>query len=328
MSRIVIDMMGSDQGSKMSKEAVLLFKERHPDAELLLVGRKEELQDMEGFEILDAQDVMKMEAGALEALRQKETSMVKAVTAMKERGFDAVVSAGGTGAFLSASALILKKIPGVLRPALVTSFPNLSKGGNVTILDVGASNANTAEEIAQFALMGSLYSQAVDKIEDPNVYLLSNGSEEGKGSPEGKEAHSLLKEAANVNFKGNIEASQVLSGVADVVVTDGYSGNILLKGTEGAAKAIGRLLKKAFKKNPVTMLGYLLAKSGIKELMKTMDPKKIGGALLLGVNGVVVKAHGNSDSEAFLNAIEVAHSLSEQAIVKRIEAGLKEKDNG
>jgi glycerol-3-phosphate acyltransferase PlsX len=235
-----------------------------------------------------------------------------------------VVSAGSTGAFLSASTLMLKKIPGVIRPALVVSFPNLGKGGFCSILDVGASNANTPEEMAQFAVMGSLYESIVNGVSNPSVKLLSNGSEEGKGSPEGKAAYELLKGSKKVNFQGNIEGNKILTGEADVIVTDGYSGNVLLKSTEGAAKAMGGLLKQAFKRNFASKIGYLLTKKGLGPMKNSLDPKKTGGSLLLGVNGVVVKAHGNSDSEAFMHAIEVAYRLATAQIVSKIAEGLKE----
>jgi len=321
MSKLVIDMMGSDLGSAMSKEAVRIFHSVHPDCSLILVGKQDELADMKDFTIIPADDVVSMEMGALEVLRKKDSSMVKAIEAVLSEKADGVVSAGSTGAFLSASTLILRKIPGVIRPALVTSFPNLKAGGFTTVLDVGASNANTPEELAQFAFMGSIYAEKVNKIKSPRVALLSNGSEEGKGSPESKEAYKLLKEDARIRFVGNLEGSQLLSDGADVVVTDGYSGNVMLKSIEGAAKGMSGLLKKAFKRNFWSKIGYLLTKKGFKEMKETLDPKKTGGALLLGINGVVVKAHGNSTPEAFKNAMELAYRLSEAHVVDALKAG-------
>jgi phosphate acyltransferase len=321
MSKLVIDMMGSDLGSTMSKEAVRLFHASHPDCTLILVGKPAELGDMKDFTIIPAEDVVSMEMGALEVLRKKDSSMVKAIEAVVSEKADGVVSAGSTGAFLSASTLILKKIPGVIRPALVTSFPNLKAGGFTTALDVGASNANTPEELAQFALMGSIYASKVNKIASPRVALLSNGSEEGKGSPEGKEAYELLKKDSRIRFVGNLEGSQLLNDEADVVVTDGYSGNVMLKSIEGAAKGMSGLLKKAFKRNLWSKIGYLLTKKGLKEMKEALDPKKTGGALLLGINGVVVKAHGNSTPEAFKNAMELAYRLSEAKVVDALKEG-------
>jgi glycerol-3-phosphate acyltransferase PlsX len=330
MAKLVIDMMGSDLGSEATKQGVVLFHKRHPDCELVLVGKKEELSDLSSlFRIIEAGDVVTMDMGALEVIRKKESSMVEAISAVGLEKADGVVSAGGTGAFLSAATLLLKKIPGVRRPALVTGFPNLTKGGFVTLLDVGASNANTPEELAQFALMGSLYSHLVFGIGYPLVKLLANGTEEGKGSPEGKEAFKLLAADKKISFGGNIEASQVLTGAADVVVTDGFTGNVLLKATEGTAKGVSAMLKKAFKRNLCSMTGYLLSKKGLQEMSDQMNPKKIGGALLIGVNGIVVKAHGNSDGEAFASAIGLADRLASAGAVKKIEEGLREvRDEG
>jgi len=321
MSKLVIDMMGSDLGSAMSKEAVRLFHGAHPDCALVLVGKKAELADMNDYSLIEAEDVVSMEMGALEVLRKKDSSMVKAIEAVISEKADGIVSAGSTGAFLSASTLILKKIPGVIRPALVTSFPNLKTGGFTTALDVGASNANTPEEMAQFALMGAIYAQKVNHIARPRVALLSNGSEEGKGSPEGKKAYPFLREDKRINFVGNIEGSQLLNDGADVIVTDGYSGNVMLKSVEGAAKDLSGLLKKVFKRNLFSKIGYLLAKKGLKEMKDALDPKKTGGALLLGINGIVVKAHGNSTSEAFKNAMELAYRLSEERVVDALKVG-------
>ena len=321
MSKLVIDMMGSDRGSAMCKEAVRLFHSAHPECGLILVGKIDELADMKDFPIIEASDVVSMETGALEVLRKKDSSMVKALEAVVREKADGVVSAGSTGGFLSASALVLKKIPGVLRPALVTSFPNLKSGGFTTVLDVGASNANTPEELVQFALMGSIYSQKINHIVSPRVALLSNGSEEGKGSPEGKEAFHLLQADQRIRFVGNIEGNLLLDNGADVVVTDGYSGNVMLKSVEGAAKGITGLLKKAFQRNFASKMGYLLARKGLKEMKETLDPKKTGGALLLGVNGVVVKAHGNSTPDAFKNAMELAYRLSQAKVVEALAAG-------
>ena len=322
MSKLVIDMMGSDLGSSATKDGVRRFKAAHPDCELILVGRKEELSDLSDCEIIDAPDVVKMEMGALEVLRAKNSSLVKAVSAVVEQKADGVVSAGSTGAFLSAATLIIKKIPGVERPALVTAFPNVNGEGYATVLDVGASSSNTTFELDQFAFMGTLYSRLVYGVEKPRVRLLSNGAEEGKGSALGKEAFPLLKNDSRLNFLGNIEASNALRGEADVIVSDGYSGNVMLKSMEGTAKGMSDLLKKAFKKNLFTKLAYLFVRGGLAEMKEKMNPKTTGGALLVGTNAVVVKAHGNSDGEAFYHAIELADRLAKAELVKKIAEGV------
>ncbi len=320
--KIVVDMMGGDNGLYATLPAVKEFHKRHGDVELTIVGDAAQIGGIEGVEVIDAKKIMKMDAGALEVFRDKETSMAKAVMAALEEKADAIVSSGSTGAFLSLCALRLKKLPGVLRPALVCDFPTLVEGKKVTLLDIGASSENTPEELNQFATIGSLYSKFANGIEEPQVYLLSNGTEEEKGTPVVKAAHQLLKENKNIVFRGNIEAREVMAGFADVIVADGYSGNVLLKSCEGTAKTMSALIKKAFKKNALTMIGYLFAKSGFRDMAKTMDYKNTGGALLLGVNAAAVKAHGNSDTRSFLSALEVAYRLSSRQLLAKIKEGL------
>jgi len=322
MITLAIDMMGGDLGSAELLKGVQNFDAAFPKrVHFILVGKKEELSGTP-YEVVDARDVLPMNAGALDALRAKDSSMYRAVSLVNEGKAEAVVSCGATGAYLSASAVLLKKITGVSRPALITPFPTKIKGKKVTILDVGASNENSAEEIAQFAMMGHLYSKVVLGIKEPKVYLLANGTEEGKGSPEGKEAAKLLAANSKLHYCGNIEARDALMGEADVIATDGFSGNVLLKGDEGIAKIMSGMMKAAFKRNFFSKIGYLLAKKGFDDMAETMDYKNTGGALLIGVNGVVVKAHGNSDALAFYHALDVAAKLSEVDIVNKIKEGL------
>ena len=324
MYKIIVDAMGGDNGSSIVVEAAKKFLEDNKDVELTLVGKKEELASLEGTcRIIDARDIVPMEAGALEVMRLKNSSMMVAIRTCKEENLDAVVSCGSTGGFLSAATLNFKMIPGIKRAALVGPFPTAIKGKKVVILDVGASNENSADELVQFALLGKLYSQAVYGVEKPSIYLLSNGSEEGKGSPEVKAAYKMLKESNFEGFKGNIEARYVLSGDADVVVTDGFTGNIFLKSNEGLAKLMGNLIKSAFKRNLWSKLGYLHVRKGMKEMSETLDHKTIGGAMLLGINGNVVKAHGNSDAFAFYHALRVAKKLAEGDVVNKIKEGLE-----
>ena len=324
MIKIVVDAMGGDNGSSIVVEAAKKFLADYKDVEITLVGKKEELSSLENScRIIDARDIVPMEAGALEVMRLKNSSMMVAIKTLKEEGLDAVVSCGSTGGFLSAATINLKMIPGVKRAALVAPFPTAIKGKNVVILDIGANNENSAEELAQFALMGKLYSQSVYGVEKPSVYLLSNGVEEGKGAPEVKEAYKLLKDSGFEGFKGNIEARYALSGDADVVVADGFTGNIFLKGNEGIAKLMSSLIKKAFKRNLWSKLGYLHVRKGMKEMSETLDYKKTGGAMLLGINGNVVKAHGSSNAEAFYYALLVAKKLAEKDVVNQIKKGLE-----
>ena len=321
MIRIAVDTLGSDNGSKDIVQGILDFLKVHNDVQIFAVGKKEELTRLEGkCEIVDAPDIVPMEAGPLEVMRMKNSSMYQTVMLAKEGKVDAVVSSGSTGGFLSSSTLLLKTIPGVNRAAFIAPFPTKNKGHYVVILDIGASNENSPEELKQFALMGSLYSKHILGVENPRVYLLSNGTEPLKGSPEGKQAYKLLQ--SNPNFKGNIEARNALSGEADVIVTDGFTGNVFLKSSEGMAKMMAGFIKNAFKKNLWTKLGYLHVRKGIKEMSDTMDYKSTGGAMLLGVNGVVVKVHGNADAWSMFCAINVARKLVESDIQTKIKEGI------
>ena len=321
--KIAIDAIGGDNGSQPIIEAIKEFKKDYPNVELVAFGKKEELLEVSSLcEIVDAPQIVPMEAGALEVIRMKDSSMCKAITAMKENQYDAIVSAGSTGGFLSAATLILKMIPGVKRAALVTAFPTKIKGKKVVVLDVGANNENSPEELVQFAHMGKAYNQALFGIKEPKTYLLSNGAEAHKGSPLVKEAHQLLKDNHFPGFMGNMEARDVLNGEADILVADGFSGNILLKGMEGIAKMMSSMIKDNFKKNLWTKLGYLHVRQGFKNMSETMDYKSTGGAMLLGINGVVVKAHGNSDAYSFKNALRVAYLMVSNDVVNKIKESL------
>lgn len=324
MVHIIVDAMGGDLGSSIVVEAVDKFLHDFQDVKITLVGKKEELISLENkCRILDTRDIVPMEAGALEVMRLKNSSMMVALKTLKEEGLDAIVSCGSTGGFLSASTITLKMIPGVKRAALVAPFPTQIKDKKVVVLDCGASNENSAEELVQFALMGKLYSQSVYHVDNPKVYMLSNGTETGKGSPEGVLASKMLVEQKFDGFMGNIEGKNALSGDADVIVTDGFTGNVFVKSCEGVAKMLGGMMKNAFTKNLWAKMGYLHVKSGMKDLKETMDYKKTGGAMLLGVNGIVVKAHGSSDAKSFYYAILVAKLLAENDVVNKIKKGLE-----
>lgn len=327
MIKMVVDTMGSDKGSKATVAGIIKFLETHKDVEIIAVGKIEELDELKKYEnvtLVDARDIVPMEAGALEVMRMRGSSMMIAINKFLEVKADAIVSAGSTGGFLSATTLKLKLIEGVERAALVSPFPTLKQGKYVTILDIGASNENTPEQLVQFAHMGKIYANKIFHIEQPKVYLLSNGAEDEKGSPLIKETHKMLRTQNMEGFQGNIEARYALTGDADVIVTGGFDGNVFLKAVEGTASMMNTLIKKAFKKNIFTKIGYLFAKSGFDDFKKTMDYKSTGGAMLLGVNGVVVKAHGSSDGYGFSCAMNVAYNMASVHIVDLMKEGIKE----
>ena len=322
--KIAVDAMGGDNGSAPVIEAIKEFKKIYPKDEIIVFGKKEELKELSSIcRIVDAPEIVPMAAGALEVIRMKNSSMCKAITSMRDEGFDAIVSCGSTGGFLSAATIILKMIPGVKRAALVTAFPTKVKGKKVVVLDVGANNENSPEELVQFAYMGKAYHQALFSSSKPRTYLLSNGSESHKGSPLVKDTYELLFSHNFEGFKGNMEARDVLSGEADILVADGFSGNVLLKGIEGVAKMMSSMIKDNFKKNLWTKLGYLHVRKGFKNMSETMDYKSVGGAMLVGINGVVIKAHGNSDAYSFKNAMKVAHQMVEFDVVNKLKESLE-----
>ncbi len=329
--KLVCDLMGSDKGAKELLKGVQKFLDdpEYSDAELVLVGSEEELKDFETLNRLQkvySHDVMPMEAGALEAMRKRDSSMFIAFSTLKENNYDGVISAGSTGAFISLATIKMRLIEGIERAALVSPFPTKANK-QVTILDIGANNENTAAHIYTFAKMGRIYSQNILNVKEPKLYLLSNGAEEHKGSPEGKEVYKMLKDSNFPSFMGNIEGRDALTGVADIIVTDGYSGNVLLKTAEGTASMMNELIKKSFRRSVISKIGYLFAKKGFDDMRKLMDYKSFGGAMLLGINGVAVKAHGSSDAYSFYCALKVAYKMVKSEIVSKIATEIKSDNN-
>lgn len=323
--KFVIDMMGGDNGLKATIGATKEFIKRHKDVEFFLIGdlnALSEFNNQTNVHLVESKTVLKMDVDPLTALREKDSSLMVGIDTYLKNGCDALISAGSTGALLSAAIFKIRRIEGITRPCLITSFPTIKKDKKFVVCDLGANNANTKEELVQFAIMGSIYYSILYHSNNPEVYLLSNGTEEEKGSPLGKEAYPLLKECEAINFKGNIEARDPLFGDIDVLVADGYSGNIYLKAVEGTAKAMSSMLKTAFKRNVFSMIGYLFSKKGIEEMKQKMDYKNVGGALLMGVNGVVIKAHGSSDVQSFLSALENGYKLVSVDIVNKFKEEL------
>lgn len=323
MIKMAIDAMGMDKGSEVAVNAIKRFLSEFKDVELVVFGKEEELQSLtQQCKIIHCEEVMGMEDGALAILRKKQTSMIKAIEYTKENDFDGVVSGGSTGAFLTASTIYLKLIEGVQRAALLSPFPTI-KDKNVIVLDIGANSDNTPQHLLEFAKMGRIFSKVYNDLEIPQIYLLSNGAEDKKGSELVKGAHQLIKESNLEGFKGNIEARYVLNGDADVIVAGGFDGNILLKSMEGTAKAMSTMLKQGFKKNIFTMIGYLFAKSGVDSVKEKMNYKQYGGAMFVGVNKVVVKAHGSSDELAFYNALKVCYNLIKKDVINKMKEEMK-----
>ena len=333
--KIIIDAMGGD----LAPEAPVLGAlqgAKDFGAQITLVGRGEEILQVmkkngisdlpEGVEIANADDMVDMHDDPATVLhKRKNSSMVVGLRMLAEGQGDAFISAGSTGALLTGATLLVKRVKGIRRAAMGPAMPNKA-GGKTVILDCGANAECTPEFLLQFGLVGSLYAKKCLGIENPRVGLLNIGTEDSKGTPLQKEAYALLQEAGSqgvLNFTGNVEARDVPMGAVDVVVCDGFSGNVLLKSIEGTAAFMGSLVSRMFKKNALTKVAALLCSSGIKSLKKLLDYREIGGTQFLGIRKPVIKAHGSSDAKAFSNAVGQAMEAAGQDFSQELEAGLR-----
>lgn len=330
--RIVVDAHGGDNAPLEIIKGCCMAVDEISDLSILLVGRKNELQQTltdnglpsNKFEIIDAPDIITMEDEPTSILKEKQySSMAVAFRLLKEDKADAFVSAGNSGAILVGATLIVKRIRGIKRAALGAVMP--STNGPYIMLDCGANVECKPEYLNQFATMGSIYMNKCLKIEYPRVALLNNGTEESKGPELQQQAYQLLKENNRILFTGNIEGREVPLGGCDVVVADGFSGNITLKVSEGWGKLISGTLKDMFNKNLISKLAALMVMKQIKSFKKKMDYKEYGGAPLLGVTKPVIKAHGSSDAKAFKNAIRQACTFAESNMIREIESFLSKE---
>lgn len=324
--KVAIDAMGGDNAPVATIKGTVEALNELGNLEIILVGKREVIEkelskykvDMERVEIVDARETILMTDEPVEAVRtKKDSSMNRTLELVKDGVADASVSAGNTGALITASQLKLKRIKGVLRPAIATLFPN--KKGNMLLLDAGATADCKPEFLNQYAMMGTKYLEILMGKKNPTVGLLNIGSEEGKGNEITREAYTLLKANENINFIGNIESTVMLNGDVDILVADGFTGNVVLKTAEGVAKFIITMLKDQIEKSILFKIGAVLLKPAIKNIMKKMDSSEYGGAMFLGLNGLSIKAHGNSDSNGIKNAIKVANKFAELKFVDELK---------
>jgi len=331
--RIVIDAMGSDDYPTPDVAGAVLAA-REWDDDIIIVGREEAIRqemarhDTAGLklEIVHAPEVIEMDDEPAWAAREKKnSSMHVGMTLVREGEADAYVSAGNTGGVLAVATLhTLRRIRGVKRPALAAILP-LPAGRFVT-LDIGANADCRPEYLIQFALMGHTYARAVLGCPEPRVALLSNGEEPGKGNTLVKDTYKLMSSSdLNFNFIGNFEPKEALAGEADVVVADGFTGNVFIKTLEATAKMLTNLIREEIKASPVTAMGGLLAKPAFGRVARRVDPFEVGGGPLLGVNGVVIVGHGRSNARAIKNAIGQARKAVQGGVVEAIRAGLAEE---
>lgn len=332
MSRYVIalDAMGGDNAPEAIVEGAIRGLRKFKDIEILLTGPQEKLQALvagandvkDRITIENATQVITMEDSPMMAVRtKKDSSLVVAMNAVREGRAGAVVSAGSTGALLAGGMFKIGRIPGIERPALAPVLPGLKK--NFMLIDSGANVDCQPKYLLQFGLMGSVYMKSVLDVKDPRVGLVNIGAEAEKGNKLVKETYELMEQQTGYNFVGNCEARDIFTGDFDVVVADGFAGNIILKHTEGLAKALFTMIKEELMASLGTKIGALLAKPAFYKVKKRMDYNAVGGAPLLGVNGAVVKAHGSSGAEAIENAIRQARRMLEGDVVGKITEGLK-----
>ena len=322
-SRIAIDCMGGDHGPSVTVPAALRFLADHPGAKLILVGREEilrthlaEAASDSRLTVVHASEVVEMDESPALALRnKKDSSMRVAINLVKQGEADACVSAGNTGALMAISRFVLKMLPGIDRPAICAPLPTLR--GHTHVLDLGANIDCTPQHLLQFGLRGASFVAALEHAERPSVGLLNIGEEDIKGNEVVKGAAELLKESG-LNFVGNVEGDGIYKGEADLVVCDGFVGNVALKTSEGLAQMLASFLRQEFKRNLLTKLAALVAMPVLNRFKRRVDHRRYNGAILLGLKGISIKSHGSADAFAFSNAIARAWDAAENGVLDRI----------
>lgn len=328
--RIAVDAMGGDNAPKAIVEGVMLAKKDFPEIEFLLYGKENEIKkymtDDKNVTIIHTDEKINSDDEPVKAIRRKKTaSMVLAAQAVKNGEADAIFSAGNTGALLAAGLFIVGRIKGIDRPGLMSTMPVIGKDAGFDMLDLGANADNKPEHLANYAVLGSFYAQKVRGINRPRVGLLNNGTEETKGSELTKKAFELLSQDPTIHFIGNVEARELLDGAADVVVTDGFTGNAVLKSIEGTALNLMALLKQSILDSGAKgKLGALLLKDALRKVKNEMDYAKHGGAVLFGLKAPVIKTHGATGPEAVAYTIKQIHTMLATDVVAQLVAHFEE----
>jgi len=332
--KVVLDAMGSDHAPQAEIDGALAAA-RDLGIKVILVGQPEKVEPElkrcgwrrdgdKGIELVEAAEVIGMGEPVMNAVRRKKKSSLRIGSKLVDEGLaDGFVSAGNTGAAMATAKMVIGMLPGVDRPALAALIPTKSRKPTL-LLDVGANSECKPHHLVQFAIMGDAYSRAVLGTNRPVVGLMSIGEEEAKGNDLTKEAFPLLREMKSLNFMGNVEGRDVFSGVVDVIVTDGFTGNVMLKLSEGLTDAMLSMIKRELTASAVTKAGALLAKPAFRNIKKQLDYSEHGGAPLLGVRKIVVIAHGSSNARAIRNAIRSVKEFSENRAAERIEKGIAE----
>jgi phosphate acyltransferase len=328
--RIALDLHGGDHAPHAVVDGVKLAAEKWQDTTLILIGRDESLvpAGLANVEFRKVTEIIEPDDEPVKSVRRKkDSSMVVGCRMVKDGEADAFISGGNTGALMAAGLFYTGRMEGVERPALAPVFPTLT-GKGILVLDVGANPEARPEHLRQYACMGSVYAEKVLGMERPRVGLLNIGTEAGKGTELTKEAFALLEREESIRFIGNVEARDILYHPCEVLVCDGFSGNILLKNTEGVAKAILERLRQEFTASWTAKLAAAVLKPRLKRFKEEMDYTEHGGAPLLGLAGPVIKAHGSSDARAFFNAVRQARRFVQNGVISRIEQELSIEKRG
>jgi len=327
MVTLAIDCMGGDHGPKVTLPACRTFLDSHPQAKLLLVGLPEALAHFSHprVTLVHATEVVEMDDPVEVALRRKkDSSMRVAIEQVRDGNAQVAVSAGNTGALMAIARYVLKTLDGIDRPAIAGQMPN-AKGGGTTMLDLGANVDSSPEHLLQFALMGSALVSVLTGIEKPSVGLLNIGEEAIKGNETIKKTGELLRSAAksgDLNFYGNVEGNDIFKGTTDIVVCDGFVGNVALKAIEGLAAMVTDFLKKSFSRNIFTLIAGFIAYPALSSFKRLVDHRRHNGAALLGLRGLVFKSHGSADELAFLTALQRAYDAADHDLLARVRSQL------
>ncbi len=323
MIKISIDAMGGDFAPRITCLAALEAVKKCDDIELTLFGNQKEMEkyisENDRIKMVHTELVVSMEEKeAIQKMRRdKETSMALGLHAVKDKQADAFITAGSTGAYIAGAHLIVKRIKGIKRTALAPFIPK--KNGKFLFLDVGANLESKAEYLLQYANCATIYLQEIFNIENPKVALINNGIEEGKGRELEKETYQLLKDNPRINFIGNVEGQNILATEADIVVTDGFTGNMILKTAEGALKTFSNILKEKITENLSGKIGYLFMRKNLKSVKEALGASDVGGAILLGVQAPCIKAHGSSNEHEYCNAILLARETVKNKMIEKIQ---------
>lgn len=333
MYKIAFDVMGADKGLEPAVQAGTNFLKRHTKAKITFVGDKAKIKKIlnqknlptDRYEILGTTEVIGMEGSILELRRKKDASIVRALELVRDGFVDGMLTAGNSGTFIGGAHFILGELPDIKRPGFMPTWATLKPNHTTVLLDAGANAENTAEDLLNYARLATTYVQSVLHIAQPKVGLLNIGTENSKGDTLHKEAFKLLQKESNINFLGNLEANDLFSGKSDIIVSDGFSGNIAIKSVEGSLKSLLTVMKTAFTKTPSRKIAAFTLRSAFGDIKDKFDYKSNAGAILLGVDGIAFKSHGASDEEAFYSTLSMTYNAIKTDVLKKMKAHIVEK---